>query len=173
MLLFETPRLIIRSLKTTDRIFFTELLTDQNILELIPQIASSESQISERFDSNLNLKLTDLKNRKCVCGIFEKGNPEMVGLSLFLINDSNGKELGYRFREAYWRKGFATETTKGMLDYYFKVLKTKKVTADVNIANIASIKVLGKFMKPVKEFFNERDNCIDRRYSILKVDWLQ
>lgn len=28
-------------------------------------------------------------------------------------------------------------------------------------------------MSAEKEFFNETDNCIDRRYKILKNNWLQ
>jgi ribosomal-protein-alanine N-acetyltransferase len=119
------------------------------------------------------LELSDLNKQKCACGIFEKGNPEMIGLSLFLINDENEKELGYRFRVNYWGKGYGTETTKGMLEYYFSVMNLDKVTADVNIANIASVKILDKFMKPTNEFFNKRDNCTDRRYEVGKNNWLQ
>jgi len=28
-------------------------------------------------------------------------------------------------------------------------------------------------MEPVSEFFNERDNCTDRRYELFKNNWLQ
>lgn len=97
----------------------------------------------------------------------------MIGLALFLINEYDEKELGYRFRVDYWRKGYGTETTRGMLEYYFKQMKVKKVTADVNVANIGSVKILDKFMKPVLEFLNERDNCTDRRYELEKNNWLE
>ncbi|HLV38138.1 GNAT family N-acetyltransferase [Xanthomarina sp.] len=173
MKIFETERLLIKSLEATDQNNFIELLSDPRIITPIPQPKLLESQILERFHKNLNIKLSTLKNEKCVCGIFEKGNPEMIGLSLFLINDDNEKELGYRFRVNYWGKGYATETTKGMLNYYFNELNIDKVTADVNTENTASVKILNKFMKPVREFFNERDNCIDRRYEIEKNNWLE
>lgn len=171
MILFETERLLVKSLESLDKKYFAELFTDQKILKAIPQKAFTESQITDRFNSNLNLEFSNLKYRKCACGIFEKGNPEMIGLSLFLINEDNEKELGYRFREEYWGKGYGTETTKGMLEYYFKVLKTEKVTADVNIENIASVNILNKLMNPVKDFFNERDNCTDRRFELGKNNW--
>lgn len=73
----------------------------------------------------------------------------------------------------YWGKGYGTETTKGMLEYYFNVLKTEKVIADVNIENVASIKILNTFMKPVKDFYNERDHCKDRRFELRKNNWPQ
>ena len=105
MKIFETERLIIRSLKKADKEYFAELFTDPRVLELIPQKAFTETQITERFDKSLNLNLNDLDNKKCACGIFEKGNPEMIGLALFLINENDEKELGYRFRVEYWGKG--------------------------------------------------------------------
>ena len=92
---------------------------------------------------------------------------------LVSLNEHNEKELGYRFRACFWGKGYGTETTKGMLNYYFQEMNVNKVTADVNIANIGSVKILDKFMKPVREFFNERDNCTDRRYELEKNNWLQ
>jgi ribosomal-protein-alanine N-acetyltransferase len=38
---------------------------------------------------------------------------------------------------------------------------------------MASVKILDKFMKPVKESFNERDNCSGRRYKLGKNNWLR
>lgn len=97
----------------------------------------------------------------------------MIGLCLFLTNDENEKELGYRFRINYLGKGYGTETTKGMIDYYFNELHVKKVTADVNTENIGWVKILEKFINPVKEFFNEGRNCTVRSYEIEKNNRLQ
>ncbi|MBT3547198.1 MAG: GNAT family N-acetyltransferase [Flavobacterium sp.] len=173
MKIFETERLIIRSLEKVDKIYFAELFTDPKILKLIPQKAFTQDQITDRFNKSLNLELSDLKDQKRACGIYEKEKPEMIGLALFLINEDGEKELGYRFRANFWGKGYGTETTKGMLEYYFQEMNVDKVMADVNIANIGSVKILNKFMEPVSEFFNERDDCTDRRYELEKNNWLQ
>ena len=173
MILFETERLRIKSLESTDKKYFTELFTDEKVLQLIPQKAFTESQITNRFHRNLDLEFNHLKHRKCTCGIFEKGNPDMIGLSLFLINEDNENELGYRFRADYWGKGYGKETTKGMLEYYFKAVEVEKVMADVNIKNVASVKILNTLMKPVKDFYNERDQCTDRRFELKKNNWPQ
>lgn len=173
MKIFETERLIIKRLKSDDKEYFAEMFTDPKILALIPQKAFTDSQITHRFNKNLNFKLNDLNSEKCDYGIYEKGKIELIGLALFLINENNDKELGYRFRVNYWGKGYGSETTKGMLEYYFQQMKVDKVTADVNVVNIGSVKILDTFMKPVREFFNERDNCTDRRYELEKNNWLQ
>lgn len=173
MTILETQRLIVKKLQPEDKSHFTELLTHPKILELIPQKPFTQEQVNTRFNENLNITLEDLNHKKCACGIFEKGNSELIGLALFLLNEEGEKELGYRFRVDYWGKGYGTEITKGMLAYYFDVLNTEKVTADVNVANIGSVKILDKFMTPVREFFNEDDNCTDRSYCIEKKDWVR
>jgi len=173
MKILETERLIIKRIESVDKKHFAEMFTDPRVLELIPQKAFTENQVNERFNKSIHLKISDLNSQKCTCGIYEKGNDEMIGLALFLLNEENEKELGYRFRVDYWGKGYGTETTKGMLEYYFQKMNVDKVTADVNLANIGSVKILDKFMQPVCDFFNERDNCTDRRYALEKEIWLQ
>lgn len=173
MIIFETERLRIKALENKDKHSFIELCSKPEIIDPIPQPKLPEKEVLEKFSENLNLELSSLKHKKCICGIFEKGNSEMIGLALFLINEENENELGYRFKVPYWRKGYGTEVTKGMLHYYFKTLKVPKVTADVAVKNVGSVKILSKFMKLVKEFFNEKDNCIDRKYEVKKEEWLQ
>lgn len=173
MKVFETERLVVRSLESKDKNNFIELLSDPKIIDPIPQSRFSETQILDKFHENLNLKWSDLHREKYTCGIFEKGNPEMIGLCLFLTNDETDKELGYRFRFNSWGKGFGTEIARGMIDHYFNTLNAQKVAADVNTDNIGSVKILEKLMSPVREFFNEERHCRVRRYSIEKNNWLQ
>lgn len=171
MKIFETKRLVIKSLERKDLNNFIELFSAPKIIDPIPA-KYTKSEILDRFNKNLNLKKSVLEKKKCACGIFEKGNSEMIGLCLFLTNDENEKELGYRFRVNYWGKGYGTETIQGIIDYYFNDLNIEKITADVNIENVGSVKILNKFMKPVREIYNKRDNCTDRRYEIERKNWL-
>ena len=60
-----------------------------------------------------------------------------------------------------------------MIEYCFNKLGLKTLTADVNTQNIGSVKILDKFFEPVREFYNERDKCTDRRYVLEKENWLQ
>tara|TARA_R110001592_G_scaffold363155_2_gene680820 strand:- start:8603 stop:9139 length:537 start_codon:yes stop_codon:yes gene_type:complete len=173
MIFFETQRLTIRRLEPMDKTYFAELFTDPKVLADIPQKPFTENQITDRFKHSLYLDLKDLKTVKCDAAVFEKGKPEMIGLAMFIREENGTPELGYRFRTDYWGKGYGTELSRGMLDFYFNVLKVDELSAHVNIANLASVKILNKFMKPVKEFFNEQDNCIDRRYELEKGDWLK
>ncbi|MFT6184754.1 MAG: RimJ/RimL family protein N-acetyltransferase, partial [Flavobacteriales bacterium] len=69
--------------------------------------------------------------------------------------------------------GFGTEFTKGLISFGFEELKFEKIIADVAVTNLNSVKILEKFMSVEKEFFNVSDNCVDRRYFVLRTDWIE
>lgn len=171
MVITTSERLIIKRIESCDIEPFTQLLTDTEILELIPQVPFSSEQVSEIFEKSLAVDLETIKSNKCIAGIYSKEDSTLIGLALFLFNDDGDKELGYRFRPAYWGKGYGTETASAMLHFYFDELDAELVSADVNIANPGSTKILEKFMSPIKEFFNESDNCTDRRYAVTRLEW--
>jgi len=172
-MIFKTKRLIIRRLVPEDEFFFKELFSDPEIIDPIPGIKRSEEEILELFNVFNYLDENVLSNKNYVWGITEKNNSDIIGLCLFLINDENDRELGYRFRKKYWGKGYGTEVAKGTIDFAFNDLRLEKITADVEISNLASIKILEKFLKPVKEFYCERHQCTNRRYAVTHKSYNQ
>ena len=173
MKLFQTSRLIIKTLERPDFIYFNELFTDSKILDFIPKKDYTPKKILNRFNNNLNLDVNLLKYKEFLCGIFLKHFPEMIGLAMFLINEKGQREIGYRFRTLYWRNGYGTETTSGIINYIFNQLNESLITADVNVNNSISIKILEKFMKLDKGFYNVSDSCIEIRYILTKENWLK
>ena len=60
-------------------------------------------------------------------------------------------EVGYGFLESYWGKGYATEAVEGLVGWAFNTKTVKKVTAETDLNNIGSIRVLEKLgMKKTK-----------------------
>ena len=53
-------------------------------------------------------------------------------------------EVGYRFFEEYWGKGYATEACKAVISYGFISLRVQKIYAFSDVKNIRSINVLEK-----------------------------
>jgi len=166
MIVFESERLTVGTLEPIDLAQFRELLTDPEIVCLIPQPPYQEDEIRAIFEPNVSVTIVDFSKPSLIWGIYEKGKTELIGICGLLTNDENDRELAYRFRVKYWRKGFATEVTKRFIEFCFHKLEMEKLTADVYVKNIGSVKILEKFMSPVKEFFNEKDNCTDRRYAV-------
>ena len=170
MIIFKTERLDIRQILPEDKSFFQELTTDPDVLRLIPQQPFTQEEVDARF--TLALKVSDpLIDETSVWGVFEDGKDELIGLCALLTNDEGDRELGYRFRKQFWGIGYGTEVTKGLIDYCFKELNDDYLTADVNVENVGSVKILDKFLSPVREFFNEKDQSTDRRYELRIEDY--
>ncbi|PQJ21003.1 GNAT family N-acetyltransferase [Tenacibaculum sp. SG-28] len=171
MRIFETDRLLIRNLTKGDSEDYFDMMGNPNVMSLIPRQVMSRKESDKHLNNFVgkDQTLTDTK----VWGIEVKTKNEFIGLCAFLKNNENEDEIGYRLREKYWRKGFGTEIAKGLIKFGFEELEMDKITADVDTRNLNSVKILEKFMVGVKEFFNESDQCIDRRYELTKNNWLQ
>lgn len=170
-LVFTTERLKIRLLQESDRDYFFDMMSNPNVMNPIPQDIMSK----EKSDDTLNKFLTpfSLNIEKKVWAITALGKNEFIGIAALLINDNHEDEIGYRLREKYWGVGYGTEIAKGLIKYAFENLQIDFITADVNMENTKSIKILDKLFKPEQEFFNPSDNCMDRRYKLYKKDWLE
>ena len=166
MIIFETDRLSVRQLQSTDKDLFTELVSAPEIIEPIPHAPWSLDKISSQFDEFRSYSLPIEKSERVIWGVYEKGSIELIGLCGLLTNDENNREIGYRFRKRYWGKGYGTEVTRYMIRYCFNELKIELLTADVNVTNVASVKILDRFFTPVREFYNKKDKCTDRRYEL-------
>ncbi len=173
MAVFNTLRLEVKELKERDKTFFIELLSAPEIIDPIPQPKWTREEILKKFEEIIIYSDHPLTKEKVIWGVYEMGSTELIGLCAFLTNNDNQREIAYRFRKKYWGKGYGTEVTKNMIDYCFNELDLDVITADANIENIGSVKILEKFFLPLKVFFNEEENCTDRRYILKMENWLQ
>jgi len=163
--MFETGRLLVRKLNTNDSKLFFELMSNPNVMNPIPQKVFTKIE----SDTKLNdLILLEESSKTKIWCLTEKGNDSLIGICGLLKNDENDNVIAYRLIERFWGKGYGTEIAKGLIEYSFENLNFEKITADVNIENKKSSKIIEKFMNPVREFFNKEDNCTDRRYEITK-----
>ena len=160
--MFSTNRLHVRPLLHSDSEEFFDMMSNPNVMNPVPQRVKTRDE----SDTNLQELIQDPKE-KTLWAICKKNHDELIGLCALLVNDEGHDEIGYRLREQYWRQGYGTEVTKGLIDYCFKQLNLSLLTADVNIENVPSVKILEKFMEPVREFYNENDKCTDRRYQVM------
>ena len=169
MTIFETDRLIIRELTALDSVNYYDMMGNPNVMDLIPRKVMSSEESDKHLMGFVNKEHELLKT--VVWGIETNDENEFIGICAFLKNDDNDDEIAYRLREKYWKKGYGSETAKGLISFGFKQLKMEKITADVYTENIKSIRILEKYMSFKKDFFNASDNCIDRRYEIYNQDW--
>jgi len=167
-MIFKTERLIIRELKEPDSDDFFDMMRNPNVMNPIPRKTMNRNESDSKLKELIALeKSTETK----VWGLIEKESTDFIGICGLLKNSENENEIAYRLREKYWGNGYGTEIANGLIDFGFQRLNFDIVTADVNIANAKSVKILDKFLMREKEFYNKNDACTDRRYKLTKERW--
>ena len=76
-------------------------------------------------------------------GVWERETGELVGdCGLFFVEGHCAWERAYGFRRDRWGRGYATEAARACVRHGFDELGLNKIVADVDPANIASVRVL-------------------------------
>lgn len=165
-MIFETQRLQVRKLQAIDKDLFFKMMSNPNVMLPIPQKPMNKIESDQKF-----LDLLSGSNPRTIniWAVAEKEKNIFLGICGFLKNDEQDNEIAYRFIERHWGLGYGTEIAKGLIDYGFNQIHSTKIMADVNVVNTKSVKILEKFMIATKEFYNEKDQCTDRRYAIYKT----
>lgn len=169
-MIFETKRLNVRIFTSDDSESFFDMMGNPNVMNPIPQKVMTRLESDTVLEKFTPPQTSDMD--KQVWAIIEKESNHFIGLCAYLKNNENDNEIGYRLREKFWGMGYGTEIAKGLINHGFTKMGYIKITADVNTTNTKSVKILNNLMSPVKEFFNKKDNCTDRRYALYKADWI-
>lgn len=107
----------------------------------------------------------------------EKETGEFIGWSgLKLVRENinnhiNFYDIGYRFKQRHWGKGYATESAIASLNYAFETLDLNELFAAVHVENAASNRVVSKIgLKQTETFMYDDEPC--NWYRISRDQWL-
>lgn len=170
----ETKRLILREVLSTDVDKLFELDSNPNVQKYVGNIPVKDKTEVEKLIQNLQQQYVE--NGIARWAVIEKETGELIGWSgIKLIkepmnNHNNIYELGYRFIERYWGKGFATETTIPLVDFAFENLKAENIYAICDVENIGSKNVLEKTGLKLIETFNHQDKK-HNWFKMTKSEW--
>lgn len=159
----ETERLILRQFSPNDANNLLELDSDIEVIRFVNiELLKGEKPTVADYETIRNNILPRFRHyyQKYegygFWAVVEKSSKEFIGWfhfrpaldSQFNINsgiyNDNEIELGYRLRQAAWRKGYATEGSRALILKGFSELGTQRVVASALAANIASIRVMEK-----------------------------
>jgi len=145
-----TERLVIRNWVDDDAVAFAEMNGDPRVMATIgPVMDRSESDAMLRrvrrhiADQGFGLWCVDLDGE--VIGF--------CGLSIPWFTE--GVEIGWRLRSAFWGNGFATEAARSVLDHGFDVLGLTEVisfTAETNVRSRRVMERIGLIRDPRGDF---------------------
>ncbi|MBA9072480.1 RimJ/RimL family protein N-acetyltransferase [Flavobacterium gossypii] len=143
----ETERLLLRELLPTDDVGMFELDSNPQVhIYLGNKPVTSIEQVREAI---ANIRQQYLENGIGRWAVILKETNEFIGWSgLKLEKNVNGYrtfyDLGYRFIQKHWGKGYAYETAKAFVDFGFNDMKLEKINAYADFDNLASRRVLEK-----------------------------
>lgn len=156
-ILLETDRLILRPLELSDAEGMFLLDSNPNVhLYLGNRPVKS---IEESIDYIENVQNQYRKNGIGRFAVILKESDEFIGWCgiKFITEEENNHnnfyEIGYRFREEFWSKGFAYESAKAWYDFAFNELKVDVLYASAHIDNLGSRRVLEKLGLHLKNEF--------------------
>ncbi|MEM9541463.1 MAG: GNAT family N-acetyltransferase [Cyanobacteria bacterium P01_E01_bin.42] len=143
--LLETPRLILRKLRASDRDTLKSILGDAEVMQFSLNGSLSEKEIEE-FICDRVFTAYDRKGFSFY-GVIEKAQQQLIGICGLLtqkIGDREEIEIGYRLAKEYWGRGLATEAATAVRDYGLNQFNFKRLICIIESENIRSIRVAKK-----------------------------
>ncbi len=141
----ETERLFLRPVLGDD---YSDLIIIHNNAKVMRFIGNGKHNWTvEEFDTEIKNHTKDYNEGYGFWTTVEKGSNKICGKCGIIehIKDGNIElELGYLFGEEFWGRGYATEVSLAIVEYFFCKLGKKQLVAYTFLENTNSIRVLEK-----------------------------
>ncbi len=158
----ETERLLLREIQMSDVDGIFELESNPNVHLYVGNKPITHIDQSRAYIEFIHKQYKDFGTGRWA--VILKETNEFLGWSgiKFITNEINNHkdfyEIGYRFIEKHWGKGYATEAGKAFVDYAFNVMKVDAVYAYADAGNENSRRILEKLgLRYVNSFEYEEE----------------
>lgn len=140
--ILETNRLLLRELNTNDAENFFGLNNNPNVIKYTGDSAfKSIDEAGEFLENYKDYRLNGYGR----WAVIHKETSKFIGWCGLKFDEiGNETDIGFRFFEEVWNKGYATESAKACLIYGFEKLKLKRIVGRAMKKNRSSIRVLEK-----------------------------
>mgnify|MGYP000165043155 CR=1 FL=1 len=167
-LILQTERLRLRELTPDDAINFYRLNSDLEVMKYTGDSPFDSVESARQFLKHYTDYTINGFGRWAVV---DKKTNSFLGWCGLKLNEENLIDIGFRFFQNEWGKGYATEAAKACLDYGFNHLNMDEIIGRAASENKASIRVLEK----LNMLFWKQDNCkgIENSvyYTLSKLDY--
>ncbi|WP_397303107.1 GNAT family N-acetyltransferase [Nonlabens ulvanivorans] len=141
---FETDRLILRPFEESDAPYLFELNDDEEVMRYTGDIPFKDVEDARKFaiDYSNNPQGQIRKYHMGRLAVIRKEDDVFIGWTGLKYHvDGDFVDTGYRFMKKYWGKGYATESTRRVLQHAFEDHHLKVVEAHIHEHNYGSQKV--------------------------------
>jgi RimJ/RimL family protein N-acetyltransferase len=176
--IINTPRVVLRWISEDDIDSLYEIFSNPQVMRYwsSPPLANREAAADlQRAIANDNESETMVK-----WGIALRDSNTVIGTTtLFHLSLENGRaELGYAMAHAHWGKGYMNEALTALVSHAFEVMELRRLEADVDPRNAASIRTLEKLGFQREGFLRERWHVNGEIqdaffYGLLRREWLK
>ena len=173
-----TPRIVLRWISEDDVDSLYEIFSNPQVMRYwstVPLPNREAAVALQREIAGGNESETMFK-----WGVALRDSNKIIGTTtLFNLNLDNGRaEIGYAMAHAYWGKGYMNEALKALVSHVFEVMKLRRLEADVDPRNAASIRTLERLGFQREGFLRERWHVNGEIqdalfYGLLRHEWLK
>ena len=165
-MIYQTARLLIRKLKTSDINPFHEMQGNPNVMKYTD--AKAKTYEEDIIDLQRVIDFYNKPNNDFwVWAVERKEDKAFIGTIALIKDEDNNDEIGYRFLEKYWNNGYAFEAMVGLINYCKKI-GLKEIVAEVIIKNKASEHIIKKEgFQFVKEYICDDLKLLERKYKLI------
>jgi [ribosomal protein S5]-alanine N-acetyltransferase len=166
-----TGRLVLRQLKLDDASSLFDVLSDEQVMHFWSSgphkdIDETRNYIGWNADSTADH----------VCWAITQDGMIAVGWVILLPRRSNNFELGYILGRDQWRNGYVYEAVRAVIDFAFERIGARRIMADTDPENIASVCLLeklgfqreGHLREEWETHIGIRDSLI---FGLLRSEW--
>lgn len=170
MIIFESERLLCRELQRQDLPLFFDLESNPRVLKYTGQEPVLDKVQCKKNLNSIIEKYNLPENTYNVWAVIRKSDDKFIGTAALILSE-NGNEIGYRLREVFWGNGYGLEIAENLVHYCLNELDLKGIYAEVDQANVISVRILNQTMIQKKSYWNERDQCNDYLYELSKEEY--
>ena len=141
--IISTPRLGLRRWIDSDIDPFTAMNKDAEVMRYYPNTLMDKETLAmvNRINAHFD------KNKFGLLAVENKSTKQFIGYTGFAVPSFKSFftpciEIGWRFQQAAWRQGFATEAAKACLQYGFGIFGFDKVVSFTSTINLRSENVM-------------------------------
>lgn len=170
----ETDRLYLKEFEKGD----AHLVYDLDSDPMVTKYVGGQAGTMQEYEDNIKTYLNYYKKKKN-CGFYKaylKENDAFIGWFHLRPEQSDPEnfkvlELGYRLKQQYWNKGYATEGSRALISKSFTELNADTITAMAYFENEASFKVMKKSGMTFSNELMYMGKYKVYRYTLSKQDW--
>jgi RimJ/RimL family protein N-acetyltransferase len=143
----QTDRLILKPVTSDDYAFIRSLHGSPEVMRYIGSgLPRTEEQSKMGLERMLKIQLDTPLLGAWIAYLKDSGEPvgNLILRKPATAEETEGLEIGYSFAEAHWGQGYATECSRGMIEYAYQEFGPVRIVALIEPKNDASRKTLMK-----------------------------